>query len=65
MRTSKTYAGFKVVNGLIFIALGILIIVRMGATVGLQFEAVSGYVLGGALIALGVYRAVGFVRSVT
>lgn len=63
MRNSKAYAGFKIFNGVIFIALGVLIIMRMATMVGLRFEAVSGYVLGGALIALGIYRAVGFVRS--
>lgn len=63
MRNSKTYAGFKVVNGVIFIALGIAIVVRMATAVGLRFEAFSGYVLGAALIALGAYRTVGFLRS--
>ena len=63
MRNSKTYAGFKVVNGVIFIALGIAIIVRMAMGVGLRFEAFSGFVLGAALIALGLYRTVGYLRS--
>jgi hypothetical protein len=31
--------------------------------VGFRFEAVSGLVLGAALIALGIYRTVWFVRQ--
>ena len=65
MRNSKAYAGFKIVNGVLFIALGVLIITRMATMVGLRFEAIGGYVLGAALIALGVYRSVEFVRSRT
>ncbi len=63
MRNSKAYLGFKTFNGIVFIVLGALIIVQMLRTVGLRFEAFSGLVLGAALIALGVYRTVGFVRS--
>lgn len=63
MRNSKAYTGVKVVNGVIFIALGIAIIIRMATAVGLRFEAFSGFVLGAALIALGVYRTAGFLRS--
>jgi len=63
MRNSKTYLGFKTINGVVFIVLGALIIVQLLRTVGLRFEAFSGFVLGAALIALGVYRTMGFLRS--
>lgn len=63
MRNSKVYGGFKTFNGVVFIVLGALIIVQMARIIGLRFEAVSGYALGAALIALGVYRMVWFVRS--
>ena len=62
MRNSKGYAGFKTINGIIFIVLGALIIAQMIRFVGFRFEAFSGFVLGGALIALGVYRTRQFLR---
>lgn len=57
------YTGFKTFNGVIFIVLGALILVQLFRTVGLRFEALSGDILGAALIALGVYRTAAFVRS--
>ncbi|HKU67145.1 MAG TPA: hypothetical protein VJP85_05140 [Candidatus Baltobacteraceae bacterium] len=63
MRTSKAFAGFKTFNGVVFIVLGALIIFQLVRTVGLRFEAFSGFVLGLALIALGLYRTMGFLRS--
>ena len=63
MRNSKLYAGFKTFNALVFIVLGALIIVQLVRVVGLRFEALSGFVLGAALIALGLYRAREFIRS--
>jgi len=63
MRNSKVYGGFKTFNGVVFIVFGALIIVQLALRIGLRFEAVSGYVLGAALIALGLYRIVWFVRS--
>ena len=53
---SAGYGRFKFTNSLLFVAFGILIIVQMARGIGLRFEALSGYVLGLALIALGVYR---------
>ncbi len=53
---SRGYGRFKVINAVVFIALGILIIVQMAHAIGARFEALSGYVLGIALIALGVFR---------
>lgn len=49
-------ARFKFINGLVFIALGIFIIAEFVHALGLRLEAVSGYVLGAALIGLGVHR---------
>jgi hypothetical protein len=63
MRNSKAYGGFKTLNGVIFIVFGVLIIVQLAVRIGLRFEALSGFVLGAALIALGVYRTVFFIRS--
>jgi hypothetical protein len=63
MRNSKAYLGFKTFNGIVFIVLGGLIIFQMIRMVGLRFEAFSGLVLGSALIALGLYRTMGFLRS--
>ena len=63
MRNSKVYGGFKTFNGVVFIVLGALIIVQLALRIGLRFEALSGFALGVALIALGLYRTVGFVRS--
>lgn len=63
MRNSRVYGGFKTLNGIVFIVLGALIIAQMLRAIGLRFEAVSGLMLGAALIGLGVYRLVGFVRS--
>lgn len=63
MRNSKGYAGFKTFNGIVFIALGVLIIAQLVRMVGFRFEAFSGFVLGAALIALGLYRTREFLRS--
>jgi hypothetical protein len=63
MRNSKTYLGFKTLNGVVFVVLGALIIFQMLRTVGVRVEALSGFALGAALIALGVYRTTGFIRS--
>jgi hypothetical protein len=63
MRNSKAYLGFKTFNGVVFIVLGALIVAQMIRLVGFRFEAVSGLVLGAALIALGIYRTVWFVRQ--
>lgn len=63
MRNSKAYAGFKTLNGVIFIALGAVIVFQLVTKIGFRFEAMSGLVLGAALIALGLYRTVSFVRS--
>ena len=53
---SRGYARAKFVNGLIFIGLGIAIVVEFAAGVGARFEALAGYALGAALLALGALR---------
>jgi uncharacterized membrane protein HdeD (DUF308 family) len=63
MRNSRAYSGFKTFNGVVFIVLGVIIIFELVRTVGLRVEAFSGFVLGLALIALGIYRTMGFLRS--
>jgi hypothetical protein len=63
VRNSRTYAGFKTFNAIVFIVLGVFIIVQIVRIVGLRFEAFSGLVLGAAFIALGVYRLREFMRS--
>lgn len=55
-RRSKAYDIFKVLNSLLFIVLGVVIVAQMAHGVGLRFEAVTGYVLGAALIGLGTVR---------
>ena len=60
---SRGYGRFKFFNSVIFIALGVLIIAQMAHGIGLRFEALSGYVLGLALIALGVFRLRTFLRA--
>ena len=63
MIESRGYGRFKFLNSVIFIALGVLIIVEMARGIGLRLEALSGYVLGLALIALGVFRLRTFLRA--
>lgn len=63
MRNTKAYLGFKTFNGIVFVVLGAFIILQMLRTVGVRFEAFSGFLLGAAFIALGVFRTMEFVRS--
>jgi hypothetical protein len=56
MRNSKAYTGFKSVNSVLYIILGVAIVVQMLRTVGPRFEAVPGLILGAAMFALGVHR---------
>ncbi|PZR57462.1 MAG: hypothetical protein DLM50_05665 [Candidatus Meridianibacter frigidus] len=60
---SRTYARFKLFNALLFIVLGVFIIAQMAHAIGARFEAVSGYVLGAALVALGIFRLRGAVKA--
>lgn len=56
MIESRGYGRFKFVNSLLFVVFGAFIIFQMARGIGLRFEALSGYVLGLALIVLGIYR---------
>jgi hypothetical protein len=63
MRNSKTYVGFKAVNGVMFIILGAAIFYQMLRTAGPRFEAIPGLILGAAMFALGVHRTLAIVRA--
>jgi hypothetical protein len=63
MRNSKTYAGFKTFNSVLYIILGAAIVVQMVRLVGPRFEAIPGIVLGLAMFALGVHRALLVLRA--
>jgi hypothetical protein len=58
LRNSKPYAGFKAINGVMFVIFGAAIVVRIAQTAGPHLVAVPGLVLGGAMVALGVHRIV-------
>lgn len=60
---SRGYGRFKFVNSVLFIAFGLLIIGQILHGIGFRFEALSGFVLGIALIALGIYRLRAFGKS--
>ena len=64
-RQSKAYVGFKAFNGVLFIILGAAILVQVARIAGLRFEAIPGIILGGAMMALGLYRTVFMVRNRT
>jgi hypothetical protein len=53
---SENYARARLVSGGLFVVFGIAIEVRTLGVVGLSGAAVPAYVLGGAMIALGVLR---------
>ena len=63
MRNSKAYAGFKGVNGVLYIILGAAIAFQIFRTVGPRFEAIPGVVLGVAMFALGVHRTILLLRA--
>ena len=50
------YARFRFVNGIVFIAMGLFVVINFLHGIGLRKEAISGYVLGLAFVALGVLR---------
>ena len=47
---------FLIVTGTLFIVLGVVMAVRLIGGVGFIREAIAGYALAGAMIALGVVR---------
>jgi hypothetical protein len=63
MRNSKTYAGFKTFNGVLYIILGAAIVFQMLRTVGPRLEAVPGLILGAAMFALGAHRMLLLMRA--
>jgi|GEM_PF-2164726 len=56
IRNTKGYLVFKAVNGALFIVFGAAIVLEMLRVAGLHFNAVPGFVLGAALMALGTHR---------
>lgn len=58
-----TFARMKFVNGFIFIALGIFVLVQSVHSAGFRLQAISAYVLGGAMLGLGVVRIVAGLRA--
>jgi hypothetical protein len=63
MRNSKTYVGFKAVNGVMFVVLGAAIVYQLLRTVGPRIELVPGLILGVAMFALGVHRTLMILRA--
>lgn len=60
---SPGYARWKLVNAALFVLLGAGIVFRFAtSTVALRFEAIPGYALGLALLALGAWRLWPLVR---
>ncbi len=53
---SSGYGRARVVNGLLFAALGAVIVYRTIAGIGPTFSALPGIVLGAAMIGLGIVR---------
>jgi hypothetical protein len=63
IRKSKGYAAFKAVNGGLFIVFGIAIVLQMLRVAGPNVDAIPGFVLGAALVALGANRLYLLVRT--
>jgi hypothetical protein len=53
---SPGYARARLVTGTVAMVLGLILIVRMAMSVGLQLSGIPAYVLGLAMILLGVFR---------
>ena len=60
---SRGYGRFKFFNSVLFIVFGLLIIGQIVRGIGFRFEALSGFVLGLALVALGVFRLRTFIKG--
>ena len=54
--SGRGYAKVRLVSGTLFIALGVVLIVRTATTIGLAATAIVPLVLGFAMIGLGVVR---------
>jgi hypothetical protein len=53
----------KFINGFIFIALGIFVLVKSVHSAGIEWQAISAYALAGAMLGLGVVRIVSGLRT--
>lgn len=58
----KAIARIKLVNGVAFAGFGVFILIQTARVTGLDWRGISGYMLGAALIALGVTRFVAWIR---
>jgi hypothetical protein len=56
MTRTEGYARARVIIGLIGGVLGLVIVARTVASVGFDWKALPAYVLGAALVALGITR---------
>lgn len=56
LRSSPTYTRIRAGLGVVYVALGAIVILQMLHGVGLRFEAVPGLVFGAAMIGLGTLR---------
>lgn len=52
---------FRLFVYVLYIVLGAIILIRVSAF-GLRFESLTGFILGGLLMLLGIYRLVLFAR---
>ena len=52
----QAYARAKLVTGTLYIVLGLVVIVRTATTIGIGGPAIAAFVLGAAMIGLGVVR---------
>ncbi|HEY1729028.1 MAG TPA: hypothetical protein VGG22_11690 [Candidatus Baltobacteraceae bacterium] len=59
----STFARMKFINGFIFIALGIFVLVKSVHSAGIEWQAISAYALAGAMLGLGVVRIVSGLRT--
>ena len=53
----------KFINGFIFIALGIFVLVQSVHSAGIRWQAISAYVLAAAMLSLGIVRIVSGLRT--
>ncbi|MGH7714409.1 MAG: hypothetical protein ACREML_00285 [Vulcanimicrobiaceae bacterium] len=55
---ATAFARLKLVNGVVFVGLGIFILARTVRGTGLDWRGISAYALAAALVALGITRLV-------
>ncbi|MGH7728503.1 MAG: hypothetical protein ACREM2_06915 [Vulcanimicrobiaceae bacterium] len=61
--SSRTYGRWRAANGSLFVVCGAAIAIRTAMIVGASPSAIPAYVLGAALVALGIVRIRGYLRS--